>query len=67
MTFHTYPDAEQARLAKAIRANANQHQATALHLWRIALEQVNPELMPVPPYCQPAALVDVYSLLDVAG
>lgn len=67
MTFRTYSDADQARLAEDIRVIATQHQATPLYLWRTALEQVNPELLPVAPYCPAASLVDVYDLLDVAS
>jgi hypothetical protein len=66
MTFTTYPEAEQAQLTQAIRGAASQHQTTPLYLWRTALEQINPEVITVPPYCMGAALVDVYDLLDVA-
>jgi len=66
MTFNNYSDAEQASLTLAIRADASQHHTTAAYLWRTALEQVNPEVLPMPPYCAPGALVDVYDLLDVA-
>ncbi len=66
MTFRTYPENHQAWLTEAIRASAAQHQATPLHLWRTALEQVNPEVVTVAPYCMTSALVDVYDLLDTA-
>lgn len=66
MTFRTYPEPNQAWLAAAIRASAAQHQATPLHRWRTALEQVNPEVITVAPYCMASALGAVYTLLDVA-
>lgn len=67
MTFRTYPAPNQAWLTEAIRATAAQHQATPLSLWRTALEQVNPEVVTVAPYCMASALADVYDLLDVAS
>ena len=66
MTFCNYPDVDQAHLAEAIRATAEQHQTTPLYLWRTALEQVNPQVITVTPYCMSSALMDVYNLLDVA-
>ena len=66
MTFNSYPDTNQAWLTEAIRSAADQHQTTPLYLWRTALEQVNPEVITVAPYCMGAVLVDVYDLLDVA-
>lgn len=67
MTFTNYPDFEQAQLTQDIRATANQHQTTPLYLWRTALEQVNPEVITVTPYCMSSALADVYDLLDMAS
>ena len=66
MTFTTYPDSEQTQLTSAIRATASQHQTAPLYLWRTALEQVNPEVVTVPPYCMGSALANVYDLLNVA-
>ena len=66
MTFTTYPDSEQTQLAADIRAVAAQHQTTPLYRWRTALEQVNPEVITVEPYCMGSALAAVYDLLDVA-
>ncbi len=66
MTFITYPDSEQTQLTSDIRATASQHQTAPLYLWRTALEQVNPEVITVPPYCMGSALTSVYDLLDVA-
>jgi hypothetical protein len=66
MTFRNYPDVDQAHLTEAIRATAEQHQATPFYLWRTALEQVNPEVITVAPYCMGSALAHVYDLLDVA-
>lgn len=66
MTFRTYSDSEQTQLTQDIRATASQHQTTSLYLWRTALEQVNPEVITVTPYCMGSALLDVYALLDVA-
>ena len=66
MKFRTYPEANQSWLTEAIRSAAAQHQTTPLYLWRTALEQVNPEVITVVPYCMGSALVDVYNLLDVA-
>lgn len=67
MTFTTYPDFEQTQLTADIRAIAAQHQSTSLYLWRTALEQVNPEVVTVEPYCMGSALVAVYDLLDLAA
>jgi hypothetical protein len=67
MTFTTYPDFEQTQLTADIRAVSAQHQTTSLYLWRTALEQVNPEVITVEPYCMGSALVAVYNLLDVAA
>ena len=66
MTFNNYPNSEQDRLTKAIRADASQHQATPLYLWRTALEQVNPQVVTVEPYCMTSAFVAIYDLLDIA-
>ena len=67
MTFTTYPDFEQTQLTAEIRAIASAHQTTPLYLWRTALEQVNPEVITVEPYCMGSALVAVYDLLDVTA
>lgn len=66
MKFCTYPESNQAWLTEAIRSAAEQHQATPLDLWRTALEQVNPEVVTVAPYCMTSALGAVYDLLKVA-
>lgn len=66
MTFCNYPEVDQAHLTEAIRSTAEQHQTTPLYLWRTALEQVNPQVITVAPYCMASTLVDVYDLLDVA-
>jgi hypothetical protein len=66
MTFTNYPESAQVLLTQDIRATASQHQTTPLYLWRTALEQVNPEVITVAPYCMGSALVNVYDLLDVA-
>ncbi|MGI4742444.1 MAG: hypothetical protein ACRYG7_45380 [Janthinobacterium lividum] len=66
MTFRSYPETNQAWLTEAIRASATQHQTTPLYLWRPALEQVNPEVITVAPYCMSSVLGAVYDLLDVA-
>lgn len=66
MTFCTYPASNQAWLAEAIRSAATQHQTTPLYLWRTTLEQVNPEVITVAPYCMASVLVEVYERLDVA-
>lgn len=66
MTFCNYPDVDQAHLAEAIRATAEQHQTTSLYLWRTALKQVNPQVITVTPYCMSSALVQVYDLLNAA-
>lgn len=64
MTFTTYSDSEQTQLTADIRAIALQHQTTPLYQWRTALEQVNPEVVTVEPYCMGSALVAIYDLLD---
>lgn len=66
MAFRNYPDIGQAHLAEAICTTAEQHQSTPLHLWRTALEQVNPEVITVTLYCMSSALAAVYDLLAVA-
>jgi hypothetical protein len=66
MTFKNYSACEQTQLAADIRAIAAQHQTTPLYFWRMALEQLNPEVITVEPYCMSSALVAVYALLNVA-
>jgi hypothetical protein len=66
MTFRTYPESEQVLLTTEIRARAKQHRTTPLYLWRTALEQINPEVLPMAPYCLDGSLIEVYDLLNLA-
>lgn len=66
MTYREYSDAQQMLLADGIRQYSEEHRHTPLYLWRTALEQSNPDVLIVPPYCRRAWLGEVYALLDVA-
>lgn len=66
MTYREYSEDRQMLLADGIRKYSPEHFDTPLYLWRTALEQRNPEVLVLPPYCQRAWLEEVYALLDVA-